>query len=172
MLLQRIRNNLSIILAMAAAMFAAYAFITNLHYQKLAAQYETLEQRNSVLISANEAQSQTIATLTKQRLIDDRIVGMLETQRDLITAQGQSTRNSFKELAKNDKAVADFIESSIVPSSIWRLLYNQAADSNSGEDSTLSPPGSPSPKMPNPTPTSAIPGHERWRFTGLYQPTN
>lgn len=139
--LTTIRNNLSIVLALAAAVFAGYAYISHLQYQALQARMETVEAQNERMLSTNEQQASIIEDLTKQRALDDRILRLLAEQQVTIKTQGDQVRYKLEELADNDAEIRDLFELRLPPAAI-RLLHDQVRGSTSegGSDSTSDSP--------------------------------
>lgn len=132
--LTTIRNNLSIILAIAAAVFAGYSYISHLHYQALKARMETVEAQNERMHSTNEQQASIIEDLTKQRALDDRILRLLAEQQVAIKTQGDHVRYKLEELADNDSEIRDLFELRLPPAAI-RLLHDQIRGSTPESDS-------------------------------------
>ena len=120
----KIRNNLSVILAIAAAVFAGYSYISHLHYQALSARMETVEARNARMLSTNEQQASIIEELTHQRVIDDRILRLLAEQQVTIQSQGDQVRFKLEELADNDEEIRDLFNLRLPPAAV-RLLHDQ-----------------------------------------------
>lgn len=125
-MLTRIRNNLSIVLALAACVFAAYAYITNLHYNLLRERMGKVEMQSTSLELANKRQLQVIDELTQQRAIDSSILQLLSEQRLTIEDQGKSVRSKLEELAKNDQKIRDLFNTRLPDDSV-RMLLEQAA---------------------------------------------
>ena len=120
----QIRNNLSVVLAIAAAVFAGYAYISHLHYKALSARMETVAAQNERMLSTNEQQASIINELTKQREIDDRILRLLAEQQMAIKSQGDQVRSKLEELADNDTAIRSLFNLRLPPATI-RLLHDQ-----------------------------------------------
>lgn len=161
--LTTIRNNLSIFLALAAAMFGAYAFISHLHYKELSARYETLETRNASLITSNEAQATTINTLSDQRLMDDRIFNFLVKQQGLITAQGSQVRQDLQELTKHDESARDIYLTEL-PNTTRELLRKQATGGIPDNDNQVNPSGESQAALSN----TGLDWYNGWRPNLLY----
>lgn len=123
-----IRNNLSIVLALAAAVFAGYAYISHLHYQALQARMETVEAQNARMHSTNEQQASIIEDLTNQRVLDDRILRLLAEQQVAIKSQGDHVRYKLKELTDNDDEIRNLFQLRLPPAAI-RLLHDQVRGS-------------------------------------------
>lgn len=126
-----IRKNLSIILALAAAIFAGYAYIINLklgHAETIAA---SLEAKNAQVLAANAMQARAITELTLQREIDQELVAILTDQGRLIEIQGDELSRQLQELAKNDEKIRAFIESP-VPDELVRMLMEQTGRAGRG----------------------------------------
>lgn len=134
----KIRNNLSVVLAIAAAVFAGYAYISHLHYQALSARMETVEAQNARMLSTNEQQASIIEELTNQRVIDDRILRLLAEQQVAIKSQGDHVRFKLEELADNDEEIRDLFNLRLPPAAI-RLLHDQIRGS-AAEDSVEATP--------------------------------
>lgn len=133
-LLTKIRSHLSVILAVASSIFAGYAYISQLHYNVLAARMQTVELQNERMLSTNEQQSSIIDELTRQRVIDDKILRLLAEQQVVIKTQGEHIRNKLKELSNNDEKIHELFNVRLPPSAI-ELLNDQIRGSAS-ENST------------------------------------
>lgn len=134
-MLTRIRDNLSVILAVAACVFAAYAYITNLHYNVLKERMLTIESQSVHIQETNSRQSKVIDELTRQRAIDDHILELLAAQQSTIENQGKSVRLKLEELAKNDQRIRDLFDSRLPAASV-RLLLEQADPGYYGDENS------------------------------------
>lgn len=120
----KIRNNLSVALAIAAAVFAGYAYISQLHYKALSARMEATEAQNARMLTTNAQQATVIEELTNQRVIDDRILRLLAQQQVAIASQGDHVRFKLEELADNDEEIRGLFDLRLPPAAI-RLLHDQ-----------------------------------------------
>lgn len=126
-MLTRIRDNLAIVAVLAACIFAAYAYISNLQADIIVQQNKNLIERNTTLITANENQSLAIKGLMEQRIIDEQVVDSLNKQRELLNNRTLGIRNQLREIAKNDEHIQKLLSMEL-PSDIIRLLEHGAAD--------------------------------------------
>jgi len=129
MILKTMRNNLSVALAVLSAVMAGYAVITQLHYDIAVERLKVEEHRNSLLTDSIREQAKTIETLTKQRLIDDKILRLLAEQQVSMKTQTDDITKRFKELANNDKAIHDLFSMRLPPDAV-RLLREQTDNPN------------------------------------------
>lgn len=125
MILSKVRTHLSILLALCAAIFAGYAYITNLHYNILNERLKTVEAQN-------ERQVETIRRLARQSVIDNQILELLTQQRDAIHSQGYKVRSKLEELARNDQEIRNLFDTRLPPASIRMLVEQAKGAGNSG----------------------------------------
>lgn len=126
-MLTRIRDNLAIVAVLAACIFAAYAYISNLQADIIAEQNKNLIDRNTTLLAANENQSLAIKGLMEQRIIDEQVVDSLNKQRELLNNRTLGIRNQLREIAKNDEHIQKLLSMEL-PNDIIRLLEHGAKD--------------------------------------------
>ena len=125
MILTKIKSNLSGLLAMGAAIFAGYSYITYLHHQVTIQKAKVLTVQNEQMLQINKEQAATIATLTKQREIDDKILKALTERQIAARVQNTEVQTQLEELTKNDKVVSDLFAMRLPPDAI-KLLHDQS----------------------------------------------
>ena len=139
-LLTKIRNNLSIALALSSAVFAGYAYITHLQYSSLEKKTKIINQQKNKIEQTNKKQTEIIKQLTEQRALDDEILRLLAEQHIEIRKQGENVRFRLEELAENDESIRNLFNLRLPPSAI-QLLNNQVRGSTAENivDATAKP---------------------------------
>lgn len=102
MLLTKIREHLSVVLAMVAALAVCSTIILGLRNQTLHANINTLSVTNQNLASVNEQSAKAIDKLISQRTIDNRILEILDSKYRELAKESDFVRTSMKELLDND----------------------------------------------------------------------
>lgn len=126
-MLTRIRDNLAILFAIAACIFAAYAYIGGLKADILEQQNINLQSRNETLVNAADTQAKAISGLMEQRIIDEQVVTALNKQREILRQNTNGIRAKLKELEENDKQIQDLLNIEL-PDDVVRLLEQGAID--------------------------------------------
>lgn len=109
MVIATIRNHLSVVCALAAALSLGAFVIGQLRYDNLKANMEIVINNNTKLTNSNKQNVEQIQELINQRLIDDRLMQKLDDQFKILAIENAEVRKSFKELKNNDNEFKELL---------------------------------------------------------------
>ncbi|MFW0778539.1 MAG: hypothetical protein ACN2B6_12560 [Rickettsiales bacterium] len=147
-MLARIREYLLVGMALISALSVAFATITHLRNENLSATLDQQVENLERVVLTNAANANTIKELTLQRVIDDKLLQMLDSNYSSLAEQNRMARASLEELKRNDSEFNKLLNSRH-PVELNRLLNpgsggdpskNSKAEATSGANENLRSP--------------------------------
>lgn len=131
MLLTKIREYMGVGLALVSAMTGAYSVIVTLNNKELHSRLELEQGRSEQLLSINQGNAKSIEDLLKQRLIDDKLITMLQTEYDSLASESRLARKKLENL-KNEDSEFNRLLKLRHPVDVTRLLNSRVRNTGGG----------------------------------------
>lgn len=110
MVIPKIREYLSVGLAVLACMALAFGVITHLRNVKLSHNLENAVANNAQLVQVNTDNSRTIDQLVQQRIEDDKLISALYAQYEIINNRGSKMADRLDQIRSDNEEFKDILD--------------------------------------------------------------